>query len=254
MTLFASACQLVKEAGSLFADRDRASRIRKKAPTDYVTETDTTVQAFLRKRLASLDPSIGFLGEEQAEAPWDFSGPVWILDPVDGTNNLIHAFPHCGISLALAEEGRTRMGIVYNPWNGELFTACQGEGAFLNGAPVQASGVRRLSSALVAVGTAPGHREYAEGTFARMRRVFDHCQDIRRMGAASLELCAVACGRLDGFFEECLQPWDYAAGMLVASEAGGMVTDRHGQPLSFRPDQEVFASNGLLHQELAALL
>ena len=254
MELLSAACALVREAGALFFDRDRSSQIREKAPTDYVTETDTTVQSFLQKKLAELDPDIGFLGEEQPEGAWDFEKPVWVLDPVDGTTNLIHAFPHSAVSLALVEHGQSQLGIVYNPYTRELFTARRGGGAFCNGEAIRVSGVQRLSGALVSLGTAPGFRQNADVNFARMRRVFDRCQDLRRMGAASLELCQVAQGRLDAFFEEHLQPWDYAAGMLVVQEAGGAVTDRQGAPLGFRPNQEVYASNGRIARELAALL
>ncbi len=144
----------------------------------------------------------------------DWSRPCWILDPVDGTTNLIHRFRHSAVSLALAEGGQILFGVVYNPYSGECFTARRGGGAFCNGSPIRVSGADRLADSLLSVGTVPGRRELADTAFRQMRALYDPCQDVRRTGCASLDLCWVACGRLEGYVELSLQPWDYAAGML----------------------------------------
>ena len=164
------------------------------------------------------------MGEERYNTGLDWSRPCWILDPVDGTTNLIHSFRHSAISLALAEGGQAVFGVVYNPYTEECFTARRGGGAFRNGVPIQVSAVSRLEDSLLSAGTVPGQRELADAAFRQMRALYDRCQDVRRMGCASLELCDVACGRLEGYVELSLQPWDYAAGMLILAEAGGQVT------------------------------
>ena len=142
---------------------------------------------------------------------------------MDGTTNLIHDFQHSVISLAYQEAGEVQFGIVYNPFSRELFSGKKGSGAFLNDRRISVSNVRSLSQSLISIGTAPGCRKDADRAFARMRRIYDRCQDIRRVGTAALELAYVACGRLDGFYEGHLHIWDYGAGKLLVEEAGGIV-------------------------------
>ncbi len=224
--------QAVQEAGACLTDPAAVHSIRTKGETDYVTDVDLAVQELLRERLAALAPEIQFMGEEQDNTELDWSRPCWVLDPVDGTTNLIHGFRHSAISLALAEDGQILFGVVYNPYSGECFTARQGQGAFCNGSPIRVSSADRLEDSLLSVGTVPGRRELADTAFRQMRALYDTCQDVRRTGCASLDLCWVACGRLDGYVELSLQPWDYAAGMLIVAEAGGRVTAPDGSPLS----------------------
>ena len=254
VTLEEQAVQAVREAGALLADPAAVRSIRAKSKTDYVTNVDVAVQEFLRERLAALAPDIQFMGEEQDNRPLDWSRPCWILDPVDGTTNLIHRFRHSAVSLALAEGGQIRLGVVYNPYSGECFTARRGGGALRNGVPIHVSDVSRLEDSLLSAGTVPGRRELADDAFRQMRALYDRCQDVRRTGCASLDLCWVACGRLDGYVELSLQPWDYAAGMRIAAEAGGKVTAPDGSPLSLREGGPLLASNGRLHSALQAIL
>ena len=176
------------------------------------------------------------------------------MDPVDGTTNLIHQFQHSAISLALAEGGQIVFGVVYNPYTEECFTARRGGGAFRNGVSIQVSAVSRLADSLLSTGTVPGRRELADTAFRQMRALYDACQDVRRTGCASLDLCWVACGRLDGYVELSLQPWDYAAGRLLVEEAGGRVTAPDGSPLSLCQGGPLLASNGKLHAVLQSLL
>ena len=191
--------QAVQEAGACLSDPTALRCVRTKSKTDYVTNVDLAVQELLRERLAALAPDVQFMGEEQDNTGLDWSRPCWIPDPVDGTTNLIHNFRHSAVSLALSEAGQILFGVVYNPYSGECFT---------------------------------GRRELADTTFRQMRALYDTCQDVRRTGCASLDLCWVACGRLDGYVELSLQPWDYAAGRLLVEEAGGRVTAPDGSPLS----------------------
>lgn len=224
--------QAVQEAGACLSDPTAVRCVRAKSKTDYVTNVDLAVQELLRERLAALAPDVQFMGEEQDNTGLDWHRPCWILDPVDGTTNLIHSFRHSAISLALSEAGQIIFGVVYNPYSGECFTARRGQGAFCNGSPIRVSSADRLEDSLLSVGTVPGRRKLADTAFRQIRTLYDTCQDVRRTGCASLDLCWVACGRLDGYVELSLQPWDYAAGRLLVEEAGGRVTAPDGSPLS----------------------
>lgn len=251
---FDQVAQAVREAGALFGDRALASQVRCKDRTDFVTQVDVTVQELLRDKLRQIAPDVQLMGEEKDNSEVDFGGRVWILDPVDGTTNLVHNFCHSAVSLALAEEGQLTMGMVYNPYAGELFTARLGGGAFLNGAPIHVSAVLDLAQGLCSVGTNPSQREQADDTFRWMRAIYDRCHDVRRVGAASIELCYVACGRLEGYVERGLKPWDYAAGMLILREAGGAATTEYGGEPSLSAGGAIVASNGQIHSELLSVL
>lgn len=253
-SLAEGAVQTVLEAGELLTDPAAVQSIRSKGETDYVTNVDVAVQAFLRERLAALAPDVQFMGEEQDNSALDLTRPCWILDPVDGTTNLIHQFQHSAISLALAEGGQIVFGVVYNPYTEECFIARRGGGAFRNGVSIQVSAVSRLEDSLLSAGTVPGRRELADMAFRQMRALYNRCQDIRRTGCASLDLCWVACGRLEGYVELSLQPWDYAAGLLLVEEAGGRVTAPDGSPLSLCQGGPLLATNGRLHAAMQSLL
>lgn len=252
--LFRHAVEIARRAGALIANHGEALSVSEKGRTDFVTEIDTAVQALIQRELYALAPEYQFMGEEKSNEEIDFSRPLWILDPVDGTTNLIHHFRHSAVSLAMADEGRAFGGIVLLPFSGELFTAFAGKGAFLNGAPISASGAARLADSLISVGTNPGSRESADAAFARARRVYDRCHDIRRIGSAAIEICYVAAGRLDGYFEHDLKPWDYAAAELILREAGGTLTDFSGNPPRCGSRADIVATNGKIHEELLSVL
>lgn len=220
--------KIVKGMRPYFMDAESAKEIIHKSDVDFVTSVDIRVQREIREALGLAWPGIQFMGEEQDNSGLDFSDPMWILDPVDGTTNLIHRFRHSAVSLALSVEGRLEMGIVYDPYADELFSATRGGGAFRNGEPIHVSGVKAMKDSLISVGTAPYYHELSEENFDLIRRVFLDCQDIRRIGSAAIDLSYVACGRTDAFFERNLKPWDYGAGALLVQEAGGMVTDFSG--------------------------
>lgn len=244
---------LVKETKAFVENRERAGHIKTKGRADYVTQVDTDIQAFLARELGSRFPEIQFLGEE--EGLHEMSGDTyWILDPIDGTTNLIHDYQHSVVSLALYEKGEITIGIVYDPFREDVYYAQKGKGSFLNGSPIHVSEAESLSETIIAVGTSPYDREVAEENFKRMRRVFDRGQDIRRTGSAAMDLIYVACGRTGGFFEPKLSPWDFAAGMLLVTEAGGRVTDFAGEPLSLLRRGSIVATNGKIHEELRGLM
>ena len=252
--LIEQAVKAVRKAGALLTDQSAVRNIWAKSETDFVTNVDVTVQETLKAQLASLAPEIQFMGEEQDNSRLDWHRPCWILDPVDGTTNLIHSFRHSAVSLALSEAGQILFGVVYNPYSGECFTARRGQGAFCNGSPIRVSGADRLEDSLLCAGTVPGRRELADKAFCQMRNLYNVCQDIRRTGCASLDLCWVACGRLDGSVALFLQPWGCAAGLLIVNEAGGRITAPDGSPLSLCQGGPLLASNGKLHAALQSLL
>ncbi len=244
---------LVKKTKTFVQNRERAGHIKVKGPADYVTQVDTDIQNFLAKELGRLAPEIQFLGEE--EGLHEMTGyTYWILDPIDGTTNLIHDYQHSVVSLALYEKGEITTGIIYDPFREDVYHAKKGKGSFLNGSPISVSDAETLGETIVAIGTSPYDRELTEENFCRFRRVFEKSQDIRRTGSAALDLANVACGRTGGFFETLLSPWDFAAGMLLVTEAGGRVTNYAGEPLSFLSRGSVIATNGRVHEELRGLV
>lgn len=242
---------LVKETKGIITDRDMASHVKEKGVADYVTQVDVAVQDFLKKELHTLAPEIQFLGEETGLQRMD-ADSYWILDPVDGTTNLMHDYQHSVVSLALSRQKKIVMGIVYDPFHDELFSAVKGGGSFLNGNLIRVSSAHKLSETIIGVGTAK--RELAKENFSRFLKVYENSQDIRRLGSAALELAYTACGRQGGYFEAYLNPWDYAAGMLLVQEAGGKVTDWNGKALDPAQGCQVIGTNGQIHEELLKLL
>lgn len=246
----------VREAGKIIRDSVLdAGAIEKKGAQNYVTEIDYKVQRFLVSRLEEILPGSNIIAEESENNRYDIaSRPTWVLDPVDGTTNLIHDYRHSAVSLGLYEDGSTTLAIVYNPSMDEMFIAQKGLGAQLNGRPISVSGKDRVENSLIGFGTNPYDRTNAAKTFEITHKVFLQCRDIRRSGAAALDLAYVACGRLDAFYEMTLQPWDYAAGRLLIEEAGGRITDWQGNPLSGTAPLPVLASNGLTHAQMLDFL
>lgn len=250
---FQKAVDLVRETKAIVMDAKAARQITVKGQADYVTQVDFAVQAFLKERLLALTPRAGFLAEEQENA--DYSGrPAWILDPIDGTTNLIHGYQMSAVSLAFYDGQAVVFGAVYNPFTEELFTAETGKGAYCNGVPIQCTQTREVSSCLAAIGTAPYYKEEATQNFERFHTVFCACQDIRRSGSAALDLCYVACGRIDAYFERHLKPWDYAAGLLLVREAGGCATGWQGEALNATAPNDVLATNGKVHEWFLGVL
>ncbi len=245
--------EIVKGAKPLIENREMAGHIEEKGLADYVTKVDTNVQNFIFRELKKLAPNIEFLGEEGGFHQM-IGDTFWILDPVDGTTNLIHDYKHSTVSLALYYRGEIVMGIVYDPYREEIFYAGKGRGSFRDGKPIHVSQEESLKDTIISFGTAPYQKELASDNFVRLSRVFERTQDIRRTGSAAMDLAYTACGRVGGFFEPRLQPWDFAAGMLLVTEAGGKVTDFSGAPICLEKPGSVLATNEKLHKELLGLM
>lgn len=241
---------IVREAAKLFADRKAAENIIEKGLCDYVTAVDETVQSFVRKELATLYPQIQFMGEEQDNSAIDMNGFVWVLDPVDGTTNLIHDYHCSAISLALLENREPVLGIVYNPYADEMFWAEKGKGSFLNGTPISVSGAESMAESLISIGTSPYYKDRADEIFKTFTAIYKDCQDIRRCGSAAIDLAHVACGRIDAYLEQSLKIWDFAAGVLLVREAGGEVLDYSGARRTMEPVGDVVAGNGKIERIL----
>ncbi len=246
--------EIIKETRHIALNRVDAGNIKVKGPADFVTMTDMGIQEFLKPRLAWLYPDIQFMSEEKDNSEIDMSGKVWILDPIDGTTNLIHDYRMSAVSLGLAQGGDVVLGIVYNPFTDEMFYAEKGCGAYLNGRRIHVSEAECLGDSLISVGTSPYHKELADDNFELIKRFFKASEDIRRCGSAALDLCYAACGRIDGYFEMNLKPWDYAAGTAILREAGGKVTCPDGTAPVFSCPSDIVASNGMIHGDMLDLI
>ena len=228
--------------------------VRHKGRIDLVTEADIASENAIIEVLRSAHPEIPLISEE-TNPTHDMTdkGPLWIIDPLDGTTNFAHGFPWFGISIAFAKGDKILVGVIYCPVQDELFCACLGGGAWLNGQPLKVSKTPSLGGALLATGFPYDIQENYEGVINALKSVIVRAQGIRRAGAAALDLAYVACGRLDGFWEIKLKPWDTAAGKLLVEEAGGKVSDFNDRPYSpFTP--EILATNTLIHSELSGIL
>jgi myo-inositol-1(or 4)-monophosphatase len=249
---------IAREAGALLIHYfHQKLKIEYKGEADLVTAADRASEALIRERVAQQFPSHDVLGEEQGLN--DRGGEYrWYVDPLDGTTNFAHGYPVFCVSLALRRmspedraAGRDGVGVaaaVYDPTRDELFTAEQGRGAWLNGQPIHVSQIAELKQCLVATGF-PSHKRHKNPNIHFYHQITLRTHGVRRAGSAALDLCNVACGRFDGFWEFNLNPWDTAAGVLIIEEAGGRVSRYDGSP--FRLDsRETLASNGLLHDAL----
>lgn len=233
--------EIARRAGAIVREADHIEVRSKTGPADLVTQYDFRVERFVQQELAALCPQAQFLGEESAHAV-DASGPLFIVDPIDGTTNFIRGFRQSAVSICYCEGGERLLGVIYDPYADELFTAEKGKGAFCNGRPIRVSD-RPLEQAISIYGTALYNRKFADATFALARRLFDRTLDVRRFGAAVLDLCHVAAGRAEVFCECLLSPWDFAAGTLLVQEAGGFVSDFSGAPMPLTEKSAVFCTN-----------
>ena len=247
---------IAREAGKLVRAGYHASKtIRHKGVVDLVTEYDVRVEALILKRLAEHFPGYTLVGEESygegGEEHCRHERAIYI-DPIDGTTNFVHGIPHLGISLGVWEGGRPTMAVVYNPILRELFWAEAGAGAWCDDTPLRVSTQTQLQQFLIATGfpyaKVNGGVEY-RWVIDVLTSLLPHIRDIRRLGAAAIDLCYLAQGRTDAFYEIDLKPWDVAAGMLIVQEAGGTVTNQFGEPFVLE-DKGIVASNGAIHPHL----
>ncbi len=246
--------EIAREAGKIVRSAgDIAAKTHiKTSAADLVTEYDVAVEAFLKEKLLALLPDAVFFGEEEALQGDPSKGWVFIVDPIDGTTNFVRGFRQSGISIALAREGQVEYGVVYDPYREELFSAQRGVGAFLNGQPIHVSD-KPLSEGIFIMGTAIYKREYIDPSMSLTTQLLRRSCDFRRFGAAAQDLCYVACGRAELFFEYSLSPWDYAAGSLIVTEAGGVASTVEGTALPILQRSSVWVCNAVNQGLLAEL-
>ncbi|HYC56425.1 MAG TPA: inositol monophosphatase family protein [Candidatus Binatia bacterium] len=242
------AIELARHAGAFIAaGLGRKRAVEFKSDVNLVTEIDRGAQAIIVDGLARVFPGDVVVAEEDV-GQCASDGPCWYVDPLDGTTNFVHGLPHFAVSIAYFERGAAKAAVVYDPCKDELFTAERGHGAFCNGRPLAVSQVDMLDRALLVTGFPYDRREHIDAYLQYLRLFILRAQDVRRYGSASLDLCYVAGGRFDGFWEWKLQPWDTAAGWLVVEEAGGKVTDFDGSPYDpWAP--RILATNGRIHAQ-----
>jgi len=248
-----AARRAVDRAGAIIRERwhDHGAVERKSTAIDIVTDVDRAAEAAILEVLRSAFPDHAILAEESgAVGEHEF---VWLVDPLDGTTNFAHGYPQVSVSIALRRGRETLLGLVYDPVRDELFVARRGGGATLDDRRLEVSREQGLGSALLASGFPYDRREHADFYLSFFKAFMLRTQGIRRAGSAALDLCWVAAGRVDGFWEWKLKPWDTAAGALVVEEAGGRVSDFRGGP--FDPFQEqTLASNGYIHDEMVEVI
>lgn len=250
------AIEAAKESGRIqLASLGRVREIRFKGEINLVTEVDKRCERMIFQRLRSAFPDHDFLGEESGtlQRGKQRSDHLWIVDPLDGTTNYSHGYPLFCTSIALLHRGRPRVGVVYDPNRKELFWAVRGGGAFLNGRRIRVSRIGRLKRSLLATGFAYDVRRVTNNNLGHFRNFIMTSQAVRRDGVAATDLCYVACGRYDGFWEIGLWPWDVAAGVLILEEAGGKATRFDGKRLDIY-GKEIAASNGKIHREMIKVL
>jgi myo-inositol-1(or 4)-monophosphatase len=240
--------KIAREAGALLLEFfDRNIKIEYKGDADLVTAADRKSEALIRERIREIWPSHDVMGEEEGlrDTGSEFR---WYVDPLDGTTNFAHGCPVFCVSMALEKNKQMIAGVCYDPTRDELFATERGKGAYLNEKTIQVSRIPKLAQSLLSTGF-PSHKRHKNPNIHFYHQITLRSHGLRRPGSAALDLCSVACGRFDGFWEFNLNPWDTAAGVLMVEEAGGRVTDFSGGPFQLH-SRETVASNGLIHDEL----
>jgi len=251
--LQAIAIRAVEESGAIQREwLGKEKKIEFKGEINLVTEVDKICESRIIEIINKAFPEHNILTEE-TPMPEGSSPYRWIIDPLDGTTNYAHGYPRFCTSIALELEGEICLGAIYDPLLDELFTAHKGQGAFLNGERIAVSTTERLTNALICTGFPYDLRESPVNNVNHFNNFIMEARAVRRDGSAALDLCYVAMGRFDGFWELKLYAWDVAAGKLIVEEAGGVVTDFGGGPLDIY-GQEILASNGLIHEEMIGVL
>ena len=249
-----TAVEAVTRAGDLqMAQFGGDFQIDKKGTIDLVTEVDVAVERMFRAMIAERFPDHQVLAEEMGGAATAPPGPCWVFDPIDGTTNFAHGLPIFCSSLALEIDGVAEVAAVYDPTRKELFTAERGGGAFLNGKPLQVSHAATLVDAMLVTGFPYDIHSRVDEIVGLFGAFVAKARAVRRLGSAAIDLCYVAAGRLDGFWESDLKPWDIAGGALIVSEAGGRITNMAGEPFTSRGGH-VLAANEQLHPAMLEVI
>ena len=224
-----------------------------KGPANFVTMADRRAEEMLHSDLAKARPGYGFIGEEGGTRVGDDKTHTWIVDPLDGTTNFLHGIPQFAISIGLERSGTIVAGVIYNPITDELFTAERGKGAFLNDKRMRVAGRKLLIDSVIACGLPHRGRGDLELSRVELTEIQERVAGLRRFGAASLDFAFVAAGRLDGYWERNLQPWDIAAGQIILREAGGIVSGTAGDDDPLKTGN-VICGNEFVHAELVKIL
>jgi len=251
---FEVAQDAARAAGEVLSKHFREEiSVRTKESYNLVSDADIEAEKAIVEVIRRAYPRHAILGEEEQKDSVD-AEHLWVIDPLDGTNNFIHGIPHFAVSIAYHHQGHPQCGVVFNPVRKEWYTAVRGEGALANGQPATVTDESQLDKVLVGLGFYYDRGAMMEATLTAMRELFQaYVHGLRRMGTASLDLCQVGCGMYGAFFEYELAPWDFAAGRLFVEEAGGRVTDCRGQRLPLSKTS-VLASNGKLHDAMLAIV
>jgi myo-inositol-1(or 4)-monophosphatase len=248
-----TAARAARQAGEVLRSfHGNLKEIRKKGAIDLVTEADIASEKVILKVIRSEFPDHAVLAEESGRNEGD-ARFQWIIDPLDGTTNFAHGLDLFAVSIAFYEKGEARAGVVFNPATGEFFEAMSGHGARLNGQPIRVSDRSSLKDSLLVTGFPYNFNEILQQLISRFAGCLSASQGVRRLGSAALDLCFVACGRFEGFWEQNLNPWDTAAGLLILKEAGGRVTDFSGRSFEVKM-KEILATNGHVHEKMLALM
>lgn len=241
-------CKIVRKCGDIMLKAERTPEMvrTKEGKGNFVTTYDNRNQEILKTELMKLIPEANFVGEESDLNPDISKGYAFIVDPIDGTSNFIRDSKCSCISVAVALDNRTVIGVIFNPYLDEMFTAIEGRGAFLNGEPIHVSNLE-LKDGIILIGSSPYYKDMAKKTFDTAYDYFQKGLDIRRSGSAAMDFCTIAAGRAELFFEYILSPWDYAAGMLIVKEAGGFTTGIDGSPVIYGAPSSILATNAIIH-------
>jgi len=245
--------EIILEAGEIFKEGFYSPKeITLKGKKDLVTEYDVKIEEFLKEKFKNFGYSI--IAEESIQE--EFNNSI-IIDPIDGTTNFAHQIPHCAISVGVYENKKPKYAFVYNPILNEFYTAIRGDGAYKNSEKINVSKNDYFQRALIGTGfpySSADNTDDLDLVIKRLHKILPKCQDIRRLGSAALDLCYVAEGKYEGFYEINLKPWDVSAGMLIVKEAGGLVSNGAGKEFDMFNDKCIVASNGLIHKELIQFL
>ena len=247
--------QAVRLGGAVLLKMQKSIHAREKAPRDLVTEADLASQNAIQACLATAYPDFQFLGEESTgeENTAHSSDYCWVVDPLDGTTNYVHGLDNYCVSIALVRKNETILGAIYDPVRQDLYTAIQGQGAFRNGIRLQTSRITELNSALIAASFSANVADDS-AEIKRFIAALAHCQALRRLGSAALNLCYVAAGSLDGYWATSVKKWDVAAGLLMIEEAQGFTTSINGQPFDLEEPKFITTSTPELHASLFQVL
>ena len=245
--------QIIKKAGKILKKGYYSNKdVTFKAKKDLVTKYDVAVENYLKEKFTKKFKEFNIIAEESDNANVEFNNSI-IIDPIDGTTNFVNGVPHTAISVGVYKNKKPYLAIVYNPILDELYEAKIGKGAFLNGKELKVSDETELQKALLATGfpyTSGSNEDDLNDVVKKIKDILPLCQDLRRLGSASIDLCLVARGTFEGYYEMNLKPWDVSAGVLILSEAGGKITNINGDEYNLFEDKYIVATNGKIHDEL----